>query len=150
PADFASSAQWVEREQLLREADFLVVLVPYSPQTHHLIGAAELAQMKPGSVLVNVARGGVVDDAALVQALRLGRPGVAALDVMENEPRILPELFALENVVLTPHIASATRTARRAMVLRAIENLDQVLQGQRPSAVINPDVWERRRRVEAP
>ena len=148
-ADYASSAQWVEREQLLREADFLVVLVPYSPQTHHLIGAAELAQMKPGSVLVNVARGGVVDDAALVQALRLGRPGVAALDVMENEPRILPELLALENVVLTPHIASATRTARRAMVLRAIENLDQVLQGQRPSAVINPEVWERRRRIEA-
>lgn len=148
-ADYASTARWVEREQLLREADFLVVLVPYNPQTHHLIGAAELAQMKPGSVLVNIARGGIVDDAALVQALRLGRPAAAALDVMENEPRILPELLALENVVLTPHIGSATRSARRAMVLRAVENLDQVLQGQRPSAVVNPEVWERRRRIEA-
>ena len=126
-----------------------MVLVPYSEQTHHLIGASELAQMKPGSVLVNIARGGVVDDAALAQALRLGRPGAAALDVMENEPRILPELIALENVVLTPHIGSATRSARRAMVLRAIENLDQVLNGQQPSAVINAEVWERRRRVKA-
>lgn len=148
-ADYASSAQWVERDQLLREADFLVVLVPYSPLTHHLIGAAELAQMKSEAVLVNIARGGVVDDAALAQALRGGRPGAAALDVMENEPRILPELLALENVVLTPHIGSATRTARRAMVLRAIENLDQVLQGQRPSALVNPEVWERRRFLEA-
>jgi len=147
--DSASTAQWVEREQLLREADFLVVLVPYSEQTHHLIGASELAQMKPGSVLVNIARGGVVDDAALAQALRLGRPGAAALDVMENEPHVLPELFALENVVLTPHIGSATRSARRAMVLRAIENLDQVLCGERPSAVINAEVWQRRRRIQS-
>jgi lactate dehydrogenase-like 2-hydroxyacid dehydrogenase len=69
--------------------------------------------------------------------------------VMENEPYILPELLVLENVVLTPHIASATRSARRAMVIRAIENLDQVLQGQRPSAVINAEVWERRRQIEA-
>ncbi len=147
-ADYASTAQWVEQDQLLREADFLIVLVPYSPQTHHLIGASELGQMKPGSVLVNIARGGVVDDAALARALRLGRPGAAALDVMENEPHILPELLELQNVVLTPHIGSATRTARRAMVLRAIENLDQVLQGQRPNAVINAEVWERRRRIE--
>jgi len=143
-------AQWVEREHLLRESDFLVVLVPYTPATHHLIGAAELAQMKPGSVLVNIARGGIVDDAALAQALRTGRPGAAALDVMENEPRIFSGLLALENVVLTPHIGSATRSARRAMVRRAMDNLAQVLADQRPEAILNAEVWERRRRINGP
>jgi len=141
----AQAPRWVERERLLHEADFLIVVVPYTTATHHLIGAKELAQMKPGSVLVNIARGGIVDDAALAQALRLGRPAAAGLDVMENEPYIFPGLLALDNVVLTPHIASATGSARRAMVRRAIENLTQVLRNERPDAILNGEVWERRR-----
>jgi lactate dehydrogenase-like 2-hydroxyacid dehydrogenase len=147
--EFASApvpdATWVEFGELLRRADFLVLTVPYSPATHHLVGAAELAQMKPGAVLVNIARGGVVDDAALVEALRRGRPGAAALDVMENEPRLHAGLAPLPNVVLTPHIGSATRSSRRAMVALAIDNLRRALQGQRPAALLNADVWERRR-----
>jgi len=138
--------QWVEKAELLRSADFLVLLVPYSPATHHAIGAAELAQMKPTAILVNIARGGVVDDAALVAALQSGRPGGAALDVMENEPHIHPGLLDLENVVLTPHIGSATHTARRGMVTLAVRNLDDALAGRRPVAFLNPEVWERRRR----
>jgi len=145
PDAAAPAPRWVERDELLARADFLVVLVPYSAATHHLLGAAELAQSKPGSVLVNIARGGVVDDAALVAALRAGRPGAAALDVMENEPHIHPGLLALDNVVLTPHIGSATRTARRGMVKLAMDNLSDVLRGQRPRALLNPQVWETRR-----
>ncbi len=141
----APAPQWVERDELFASADFLVVLVPYGPQTHHLVGAAELGQMKPGSVLVNIARGGVVDDLALAAALRAGRPGAAALDVMENEPQFHAELLGLENLVLTPHIGSATRTARRAMVCMAMDNLAQALQGRRPPALVNADAWERRR-----
>ncbi|HYA66357.1 MAG TPA: D-glycerate dehydrogenase, partial [Burkholderiaceae bacterium] len=110
----AEAAQWVTREQLFRQSDFLVVLVPYSPATHHLIGADELAQMKPGAVLVNIARGGIVDDVALAQALQRGCPGAAALDVMENEPNVLPGLLALENVVLTPHLGASTDEAQTA------------------------------------
>ena len=138
-------ARWVGKAELLASVDFLIVLVPYSAATHHLLGAAELAQMKPGSVLVNIARGGVVDDVALVEALRLGRPGAAALDVMENEPNFHAGLLPLDNVVLTPHIGSATRTARRGMVKLAMANLEDVLQGKRPRALLNPEVWEKRR-----
>jgi len=154
PAQGSAAAQdparWVERAQLLRDADFLVLLVPYSAATHHLIGAAELAQMKPGSVLVNIARGGVVDDVALAQALRAGRPAAAGLDVMENEPQIHPGLLELENVVLTPHIGSATATARRAMVRLAIDNLADALQGRRPRALVNAEAWASRRALGLP
>lgn len=136
---------WVEFSELLRRSDFLVLTLPYSPATHHRIGAAELAQMKPGAVLVNIARGGVVDDEALVSALQSGRPGAAGLDVMENEPQLHAGLLALENVVLTPHIGSATLSSRRAMVALAIDNLRQALRGQRPAALLNAEVWETRR-----
>jgi lactate dehydrogenase-like 2-hydroxyacid dehydrogenase len=138
-------ARWVDKNELLATADFIVVLVPYSAATHHLLGAAEFAQMKPGCVLVNIARGGVVDDGALVAALQAGRPGAAALDVMENEPHFHPGLLSLDNVVLTPHIGSATRTARRGMVKLAMANLSDVLQGRRPDALLNTEVWEKRR-----
>ena len=101
----------------------MVLVVPYSPATHHLIGARELALMKPGATLVNIARGGVVDDAALVRALRAGRPAFAGLDVFENEPALHPELLTLTNVALTPHIGSATRSSRVGMAMLAAENL---------------------------
>jgi len=116
-------ASWVDRDALLREADHVVLVVPYSPATHHLVGARELAAMKPTATLVNIARGGVVDDAALVEALRAGRIAAAGLDVYENEPALNPGLLAVPNVVLTPHIGSATRSSRLGMAMLAARNL---------------------------
>lgn len=116
-------AERVALEQLLERADHVVLVVPYSPATHHLIGERELARMKPGATLVNIARGGVVDDAALARALRAGRPAAAGLDVFENEPALDPALLALPNVALTPHIGSATRSSRVGMAMLAAENL---------------------------
>ena len=108
---------------LLRQADHVMLVVPYSPQTHHLIGTAELALMKPTATLVNIARGGIVDDAALIEALREGRIAAAGLDVYENEPALNPGLLTLSNVALTPHIGSATRSSRVGMAMLAARNL---------------------------
>ncbi len=119
----ACAARRVEQDELLRRADFLIVAVPYAPATHHLIDAAALARMKSDAFLINIARGGVVDDEALAAALAAGRLGGAALDVFEGEPAIAPGLLAARNVVLTPHIASASRDTRRAMVAMAVANV---------------------------
>ncbi len=119
----ALGAERMELPALLRAADLLMIVVPYTAETHHLIGAAELAQMKPTALLVNIARGGVVDDAALAAALREHRLAGAGLDVFEGEPRVHPELLACDNAVLTPHIASSTLPTRRAMVELAVNNL---------------------------
>ncbi|HMN81580.1 MAG TPA: D-glycerate dehydrogenase [Burkholderiaceae bacterium] len=113
----------VERDVLLRESDHLVIVVPYSAATHHLIGAAELATMKPTATLINIARGGIVDDVALAAALKAGTIAAAGLDVYENEPALAPELLTVPNVVLTPHLGSATRTSRVGMAMLAARNL---------------------------
>ncbi|WP_420819597.1 2-hydroxyacid dehydrogenase [Pandoraea terrae] len=136
----AAGAQYVSLEALLREADHVIVVVPYSPATHHLIGARELARMKPGATLVNIARGGVVDDGAIAEALRAGRPGAAGLDVYEGEPEVHPELLALENVVLAPHIGTATVATRSTMFSLAVRNLLDAMQGRRPAHLVNPEV----------
>jgi glyoxylate/hydroxypyruvate/2-ketogluconate reductase len=125
-------ARWVDKATLLAEADHLVLVVPYSASSHHAIGAAELAQMKPSATLTNIARGGVVDDAALAQALAERRIAAAGLDVFEGEPRVHPALLALSNVVLTPHIASASLPTRTKMALLAADNLIAVLSGRPP------------------
>jgi lactate dehydrogenase-like 2-hydroxyacid dehydrogenase len=138
-------AVWVSKEDLLRQADHVILMVPYSAATHHLIGTAELALLKPTAVLVNLARGGVVDDAALIRALRDGKLAAAGLDVFEGEPELNPGFLELENVVLTPHIASSTRATREAMARLAMTNLAEALAGRRPPSLLNPDVWERRR-----
>lgn len=142
PADEAAGAQWCDKDTLLATADHVVLVVPYAPSTHHLIGAAELARMKPTATLVNVARGGVVDDAALIAALEAGRLAAAGLDVYENEPALDPGFARLDNAVLTPHIASATRATRAAMMHRAIDNLAAALGGERPRDLVNPQVWQ--------
>jgi gluconate 2-dehydrogenase len=116
-------ARYVSKEELLKTADHLVLVVPYSPASHHSIGAAELAQMKPTATLVNIARGGIVDDAALAVALRENRIAAAGLDVFEGEPKVHPDLLTVPNVVLTPHIASATLPTRMAMANLAADNL---------------------------
>ena len=116
-------ATYVAKDELLRKADHLVLVLPYTPQNHHAIGAAELAQMKPTATLINIARGGIVDDAALAQALREQRIAAAGLDVFEGEPTVYPDLLTVTNVVLTPHIASATRGTRLGMAHLAADNL---------------------------
>jgi glyoxylate reductase len=134
-------AEFVEREALLREADFLTLHVPLTPATQHLIGARELALLKPTAYLINAARGPVVDEAALVEALQSGRIAGAGLDVFENEPRVHPALLALPNVVLTPHVGSATSETRLAMAMLAADNLLAGLEGRRPPNLVNPEVY---------
>jgi gluconate 2-dehydrogenase len=132
-------ARLVDKATLLRESDFLVLVLPLTAETRHVIGAVELAQMKPGAVLVNVARGGIVDDAALAAALREGRLAAAGLDVFEGEPRVHPDLLALDNVLLSPHIASATTDTRRAMAAVAVDNV-LALFGHAPHAGHPPNL----------
>ncbi|WP_128002926.1 2-hydroxyacid dehydrogenase [Piscinibacter defluvii] len=136
-------ARYVGKEQLMREADHLVIVVPYSAASHHAVGSAEMALMKPSATLTNVARGGVVDDAALAAALRERRIAAAALDVFEGEPKVHPDLLTVPNVVLTPHIASATVATRRAMAGLAVDNLIAALTGGTPPTPINPQVLAR-------
>ncbi len=116
-------ARYVSKQELLKTADHLVLVVPYSAASHHSIGAPELALMKPTATLINIARGGIVDDAALAQALKNRVIAAAGLDVFEGEPSVHPDLLTVPNVVLTPHIASATEGTRRAMADLAVDNL---------------------------
>ena len=130
-------ASYVSKQELLTTADHLVLVLPYSAASHHAIGAAELALMKPGATLVNIARGGIVDDVALAAALKTQRIAAAGLDVFEGEPTVHPDLLALSNVVLTPHIASATMPTRKAMANLAADNLIAFLTGQPPLTPLN-------------
>ena len=130
-------ADYAERDRLLAESDFVVVMAPYSPATHHLVGAAEIAKMKPTAILVNSARGGVVDDAALVQALKEKRIAGAGLDVFEGEPRVNPGFLELRNVVMTPHIGSASAATRMTMCRTAMQNMVAVLEGREPPNLVN-------------
>jgi glyoxylate reductase len=133
-------AQHVELESLLRESDFVSLHVPLTPETHHLIRARELHWMKLTAFLINTARGRVVDEEALVDALKNGQIRGAGLDVYEREPRIHAELLKLENVVLAPHIGSGTDETRNEMAKVAAENLVASLNGQRSPSLINPEV----------
>ena len=138
----ACGAKYVSKEELLRTADHVVLVLPYSAESHHTIGAKEIALMKPTATLINIARGGIVDDAALAQSLKEKRIFAAGLDVFEGEPKVHPELLKLSNVVLAPHIASATEKTRRAMVDLAVDNLRAALDGKKPPSLINPEVYK--------
>ncbi|WP_038209355.1 2-hydroxyacid dehydrogenase [Xenophilus azovorans] len=133
-------AGYAGKEELLKTADHVVLVVPYTPESHHTIGAAELALMKPTATLINIARGGIVDDAALAAALREKRIAAAGLDVFEGEPQVHPDLLTVPNVVLTPHIASATVPTRRAMADLAVDNLVGYLVHGEPKTPLNPEV----------
>ena len=133
-------ARYVDKAALLREADHLVLVLPYSAESHHAIGAAELELMKPTATLTNIARGGIVDDAALAAALQSRRIAAAGLDVFEGEPAVHPGLLQVPNVVLTPHIASASVATRLAMANLAADNLIAALTGGTPPTLINPEV----------
>jgi glyoxylate/hydroxypyruvate/2-ketogluconate reductase len=136
----ACKARYVSKEELLKTADHLVLVLPYSASSHHAIGAAELAQMKPTATLINIARGGIVDDAALAVALREKRIAAAGLDVFEGEPKVHPDLLTVPNVVLTPHIASSTLPTRLAMANLAADNLIGFLTQGKPLTPLNPEV----------
>lgn len=141
PADQAQGAQWVSLEQLMRQSDHLMLILPYSAASHHIIGAPELALMKPGATLINLARGGIVDDAALIQALKAKQLAGAGLDVFENEPAFNPGFLDCQNVVLTPHIASASIPTRRKMAQRAVNNLIAARNGLPPDC-LNPQHFQ--------
>ena len=130
-------ASYATKQELLQTADHVMLVVPYSAESHHMIGSRELALMKPTATLVNIARGGIVDDAALALALRERRIAAAGLDVFEGEPKVHPDLLTVPNVVLTPHIASATRPTRLAMAHLAADNLIAVLTSKKPLTALN-------------
>ena len=139
----ACKARYVGKDELLSTADHLVLVLPYSPESHHAIGASELALMKPTANLINIARGGIVDDTALAVALRDRKIAGAGLDVYEGEPKVHPDLLTVPNVVLTPHIASATVPTRRAMTDLAADNLIGFLIHGKPLTPLNPEVLAR-------
>jgi glyoxylate reductase len=133
-------ATFVDKAALLKESDFVTLHTPLLPETHHLIGAAELKLMKRTAFLINAARGPIVNEADLVQALREGWIAGAGLDVYEEEPKIQPGLLSLPNVVLAPHIASASSETRIKMGTLAVENCLAVLEGKTPPTPVNPQV----------
>ena len=135
-------AQFVDRDTLLRESDFLTLHVPLAPDTHHLIGAAQFALMKPTAFLINTSRGSVVEEAALVEALQSKRIAGAGLDVFEFEPQIHPALLSLPNVVVSPHMGTATGETRLAMAMMTADNLLAAMSGERPPNLVNPEVLE--------
>ena len=133
------NATYASLDELLAQADFVILQMPYSPQTHHLIGAKELAKMKPGAILINSTRGGVVDDKALIEALKNGVIRAAGLDVFEGEPKLDAGFLTLQNDVLAPHIGSSTEATRRAMAMTAAKNLVAALSGAEPPNLVNAD-----------
>ena len=133
-------ATYTAKDDLLRQADIVILILPYSQETHHYIGARELGLMKRTGVLINMARGGIVDDTALVEALKAKRIFAAGLDVYENEPKVNPGLFGLTNVVLSPHIASASEPTRQGMAMTAAKNCVAALTTGRPPNIVNPEV----------
>ncbi len=140
-AEKALGARYVPLHELLRESDFVVLCVPLTSETRYLIGARELSLMKPEAILVNVARGPVVDEEALVRALKAGQIRGVGLDVFEDEPKVHPELLGLRNAVLTPHIGSATWATRRSMAALAVDNVLAALAGRRPPTLVNLETW---------
>ena len=133
-------------DELLAKSDFVSLHVPLTDETRHMINAETLAKMKKGSFLVNTARGPVVDERSLVEALKSGHLGGVALDVFDNEPNIDPELLAMPNTITTPHIASATFEARNKMGEMAVEAILDTLEGEKPTAIVNEEVWQKRRK----
>jgi glyoxylate reductase len=134
--------EFVDKDRLLAESDFISIHVPLSESTRRLVGAPELRRMKPAAILVNTSRGPVVDEAALAEALAAGRIAGAGLDVFEREPEVHPLLLKLDNVVLAPHIGSASIDTRRRMSMLAAENCAAALEGRRPPTLVNASAWK--------
>ena len=144
PADVEKelAAEWVDRDTLMRESDFLSLHVPLTAETRRCISRREFALMKPTAFIVNTARGTVMEEEALVEALQSGKLAGAGLDVFEHEPKVHPALITMNNVVLLPHIGSATVDSRMRMALLASKNLLVALDGRRPPNLVNPEVLQ--------
>ncbi|MGA1820694.1 MAG: 2-hydroxyacid dehydrogenase [Thermoplasmatota archaeon] len=140
-------AEYMELDQLLKESDFISLNCPLTRETHHLISERELSLMKKDAVLINTARGPVVDEKALYGALRGRSIGGAGLDVFEEEPRVYPPLMELDNVTMVPHIGSSTVTTRRKMAFMVADGMEKVLSGTVPDNIVNPEVFNRRGQV---
>lgn len=138
-------ARKVSLEDLLKQSDFISIHLPLTPETYHLIGEKELSMVKKGAVIINTARGAIIDERALVKALKEKRIFGAGLDVYENEPEVNEELKKLDNVVLLPHIGSATFETRVKMAILAAENLVTSLKGEKPKYCVNPEVFDKLR-----
>ncbi len=141
-AEAALGAVYTELDELYAQSDFVSLHTSLNPTTHHLVGDAAFARMKPGAILVNTSRGPVVDEAALGEALEQGVIAGAGLDVFEREPQIHPTLLKLHNVVLLPHIGSASVDTRLRMSMTAVTNTVEALEGRRPPNLLNPELWE--------
>ncbi|QQS39165.1 D-glycerate dehydrogenase [Candidatus Woesebacteria bacterium] len=137
--------EYASLDDLLSQSDFVTLHVPLTNETRSLMNKDTFAKMKKGALLVNTSRGPIVNEQDLVNAIREGQVGGAGLDVFENEPTINPELIGMENVILTPHIASATWEARNKMGEQAVNSIISVLAGSKPDTIVNPEVWEKRR-----
>lgn len=137
--------KFVSLDDLYKQSDFVSIHVPLTEETRHMVNMSSFEKMKKGAFLVNTARGPVVDERDLVEAIRTGMLGGAALDVFDNEPNISPELLNEPNVITTPHIASATWEARNKMGDMAVESILSVLRDQKPESIVNEDVWPKRR-----
>ncbi len=133
---------YMPMEDVLGQSDFISVHTPYMPSTHHLISERELKMMKATAILINTARGPIVDEKALARALQSKTIAAAGLDVFENEPAVEPELLSMENVVLLPHIASASLKTRTLMATMASDNIVAHYKGERPPNIVNPEVLE--------
>lgn len=137
--------EFSDLERLYRESDFISIHVPLTDETRGMIGRDAIEKMKHGVIIVNTARGPIVDEHALVDGLREGKIGGAGMDVFETEPNINPELVGMENVILTPHIASATFEAREKMGQLAVDAILKTINGEKPENLVNPEVWDERR-----
>ncbi|MHA1303974.1 MAG: 2-hydroxyacid dehydrogenase [Candidatus Heimdallarchaeaceae archaeon] len=135
-------AKFVTLDELLSQSDYVSLHCPYTPDTHHLIGEKEIALMKSSSYLINTARGKVIDEEKLIEALKEGKIRGAGFDVYYNEPKVSEDLIKLENVVLLPHIGSASIETRTKMAVMAAENLIEALNGRKPSNIVNPEIYE--------
>lgn len=138
--------EYKDLDQLLKSSDFISLHVPLTDETFHLIDDEGFRKVKRGAFLINTARGAVVDEDALVKVLKEGRLKGAALDVFENEPNINPELIGMENVILTPHIASATKEARKDMFEKIKRAIEDYLEGRKPENIVNGEIWDLRRK----
>lgn len=145
-AEQQAQARYVSKDELLAQSDVVMLILPYTPDTHHFIGAAELKKMKASGVLINMARGGIVDDAALIAALKKRTIWAAGVEVFENEPKFNPGFLELENALLSPHIASASEPTRRAMAMTAAKNLVAALTDGNPPNLLNPEFRKRAKR----
>ncbi len=137
----ALDATFVPLDQLLGESDFVSVHAAMRPETHHLIGERELGLMKPAAILVNTARGPIIDEAALARALKEKRIAGAGLDVFEHEPNVHPDLIALKNVVMVPHLGSAVHEVRSTMANEVVDNILAILEGKQPHRCVNPEIY---------